>query len=161
MRVVKLLFKALLGFTILTVIASIGSAVAAALLGPTLRDDAEPEDDEIHVATVFDSRDFRSAATGLRGGRLVSWFGGLDVDLRGATLDPAGADLEVWSVFGGARVRVPQDWQVQLHGISAFGGAGVQGAEGASGDPLLRISHRSIFGGLGVIAEPDDELLAV
>jgi hypothetical protein len=49
---------------------------------------------------------FHSTATAFRGGTLDCWYGGGIVDLRDATLDPAGAHLEVKAVFGGAQILV-------------------------------------------------------
>jgi hypothetical protein len=50
-----------------------------------------------------------------------------------------------------------------LHGIAIFGGATrmTPGADELGDGPLLRVRHRTVFGGLGVIAEPDDTVHAL
>jgi predicted membrane protein len=162
MRLVRILVRLLIGFTIAVTIASLASTVVALVMRDRFPDDAEPDDDEIDLATMLRSRQFRSEATAFRGGRVISWQGGADIDLRGARLDPAGARLEAWTVFGGMRIRVPEDWRVQMHGLAFFGGAGSTAPKPDETDaPALTINHRTIFGGFGVTAEPDDELLLV
>ena len=83
-----------------------------------------PDSDEVALAAIFDSVDLESRATSFRGGSLLCWFGGGTVDLRGATLDPAGARLTIRAIFGGGLLVVPDDWQVDLKVIGIMGGVG-------------------------------------
>ena len=163
MRLVRLAIRVLLLLIGAVLGAAIASAAAAAIMRPRLQDSTQPDDDAIDVASVYGSREFRSTADAFAGGRVICWYSGVDVDLRGATLGPAGGELEVWTVFGGTRIRVPEDWAVELHGVAVFGGATNMAArpDAAADGPLLLIRHRTIFGGFGVAAEPDDEVLAV
>lgn len=163
MRLVKFATKLLLLFVGAVLGSAVASAVAAAMMRPRLQDSAQPEDDDIEVASVYGSRVFRSSADAFAGGRVVCWYAGVDVDLRGAHLAPAGASLEVWTAFGGTRIRVPEDWDVESHGIAVFGGAANSAArpDAASDAPRLTVRHRTFFGGFAVAAEPDDEVLAV
>ena len=143
--------------------AGLASAAAAAVLKRRLPDRARPEDDELDLVAIFDGRRLRSSSTAFRGGRILCWYAGTDVDLRGATLDPAGAELLVWIVFGGTRVRVPEHWRVRMHGVAIFGGAGsmAQAPDDADPGPVLNVRCRTVFGGFGIMPEPDDEVLAV
>lgn len=163
MRLVRFLVRLLIAFTVAVTAASLVSTALALAKRDQFPDDAEPEDDELDLATILRSRQFRSEAKAFRGGRIICWQGGADIDLRGATLDPAGAHLEVWTVFGGMQVRVPEDWRVRMHGIAFFGGPGSMAPQPEEGDtgPVLTVTYRTIFGGFGVTAEPEDEVLAV
>lgn len=136
----------------------IASAAAALALRPRLSRVPDPGADEIELGAVFGSLDFRSEAPAFRGGRVMCWYAGVDLDLRGATLDAAGADLLVWTVFGGTGIRVPEDWPVDSRGIALFGGAGSSArAPGREeGGPVLRVRHRTLFGGFGLVARPDE-----
>ncbi len=93
----------------------------------------------------------------------MCWYAGADLDLRGSRLDPAGADLLVWTVFGGTSIRVPREWPVELRGIALFGGADSSalspGPDG--GGSVLRIRHRTLFGGTGVSSTPDRRAVPV
>ena len=106
------------------------------------------------IAAVFAGERFASRAPALRGGRIITWFAGHDVDLREATLDPAGAvhaapddvrrhpdrraataggsGRSVLSIIGGTarrdpgRAELPDDAPVlELRGFTIFGGARV------------------------------------
>lgn len=160
-RLVRSFVRLLVAFTIAVTAASLVSTALAMAKRDQFPDDAEPEDDELDLATILRARKFRSEAKAFRGGRLIVWQGGADIDLRGASLDPAGAHLEVWTVFGGMLLRVPEDWRVRMRGVAVFGGAGSmapQPEEGEAG-PILTIGYRTLFGGFSVTAEPDEELL--
>jgi len=163
MRLVRALLKLLLAFTLITVVLSIVSSIAAAVAKTRLVDRAEPDDDEIDLVSIFEGRRFRSSSTSFRGGRVVNWQSGTDIDLRGVRLDPAGAQLEVWDIFGGLRIRVPEDWRVRMHGIAIFGGAGsaARAPDEAGDQPVVDVRYRAVFGGFGIVPEPDDEVLAV
>ena len=75
-------------------------------------------------------------------------------------LDPAGARLEVWTVFGGTAIKVPENWLVRLTGATVFGSgfSTARAPQDGFDGPALEIRHRTVFGGVGVRAEPDDGL---
>ena len=142
---------------------AIGAAVAAAsrkqLIVPLEEEDA----DEVRLVAIFAPVAFHSTATAFRGGTLDCWYGGGIVDLRDATLDPAGAHLEVKAVFGGAQIVVPRDWRVEID-VSGVGGArDVRPSHDFPVTaPLLSISGFVIAGGLGVSSDiPKDALESV
>jgi len=163
MRLLKFAARTFLAFFALALGFSLASALAALVMRPRLSGEANPADDEVELSAVYGSLVFRSESTAFRGGRVICWYSGMDVDLRGTTLDPAGADLLVWTLYGGTRIRVPEAWGVDSHGIAVFGGAGSTATPPDSGsdDPVLRVRHRTLFGGFGVVAASDDEVLAV
>jgi predicted membrane protein len=118
-----------------------------------------PDSDEIRLAGIYDEASLASTASSFRGGTMTSWFGGVDLDLRGATLDPAGARLTVRAIFGGGRIVVPADWAVDLDVVAIFGGVGdtrptVEVREGA---PRLAIDGFALFGGYGIVATTDED----
>ena len=51
----------------------------------------DADSDEVALVTIFEPLEFASTAKAFRGGSLLCWYGGGDLDLRDATLDPAGA----------------------------------------------------------------------
>jgi hypothetical protein len=100
-----------------------------------------------------------SSAPAFRGGRVVCWYAGVDLDLRDATVDPAGARLEVRTVFGGTRVVVAPGVPVRVAGPAVFGAAVSQAdsPEPSPDAPGLEISGFTLFGGLQVIASERGE----
>lgn len=56
-----------------------------------------------------------------RGGDLTAVMGGCEIDLRHASMR-APAALDVFAMWGGIGVRVPEDWTVELRGMPLLGG---------------------------------------
>ena len=144
---------------------SIAAGVASALAAVNLKKNApprpEPDADEIDFVTVMDGAKLASTASAFRGGRLVCWYAGVDLDLRGATLDPDGARLEVRTAFGGTRIVVAPGTPVRVGGPAIFGGIMNEtgAAEPTVEQPGLEIEGFTVFGGLQVVAaEPGVEL---
>jgi hypothetical protein len=120
----------------------------------------EPDADEIDLVATFGPVNYRSTAGSFRGGSVTTWFGGGTVDLRDATLDPAGATLRANALFGGGSLIVPDDWRVETH-LVGIAGAGDTRPDGnpAAGAPTLRLEGTAIFGGWGVTSQPPGEEL--
>jgi hypothetical protein len=78
-------------------------------------------------------------------------FGGAEIDLRDAIPAP-GANLDVFTAFGGLEIQVPQGWQVDIKGLPIFGGFdNVTVKEQLGPDaPLLTINATVMFGGLEI-----------
>jgi hypothetical protein len=146
--------RRLLGIALL---ASIASGIAAFIAKRQLVSIGEPEDDEIALVAIFGPLQFASTASAFRGGTVLAWYGGGEVDLRGATLDPAGARLTVKAMFGGAQLVVPDDWQVEFQLVGILGGAGdTRPAKGRLDDaPRLVIDGFAAFGGVGVTSSTE------
>jgi hypothetical protein len=134
------------------------AAIAAVVAKRTVVSAGGPDSDEIELAAIFDSVDLESQATSFRGGSLLCWFGGGTVDLRGVTLDPAGAHLTVRAIFGGGLLVVPDDWQVDLRVIGIMGGVGDgRDVRARPADaPRLIVDGFAFFGGFGISARPPE-----
>ena len=149
--------RRLVGFV--GVLAAAGVAVPAALAflekARREREGALPFDedaDELDLAVIFDGLEARSRATAFRGGEILAWYGGGMLDLREATLDPAGATLRVRAIFGGLEIIVPESWPIEAHASSVFGGVDDE-TDPAMVDhslPTLIVDIRAIFGGAAV-----------
>lgn len=131
-----------------------GAAVAALSIKQRIVPKAAPDADDVVLAAIFEPMAFESTATSFRGGKVELWYGGGVIDLRKATLDPAGARLDVRTVFGGAQVLVPETWNVTTD-ISGIGGAGDGRTkiDRAVDAPRLTIEGTAFFGGLGVTSD--------
>ena len=108
---------------------------------------------EIDLAAIFDTVNARSTARAFRGGDILVWYGTGTLDLREATLDPAGAHLRVRTMFGGLELIVPRSWPVELDSRSILGGVG-DARDPARLDPAaptLWLDVQAMFGGVGVV----------
>jgi hypothetical protein len=150
----RIIGRIVLAFVVITGI----SALAAVVAKRSVVSEGGPESDELELAAIFDSVELESRATSFRGGSLLCWFGGGTVDLRGATLDPAGARLTIRAIFGGGLLVVPDDWHVDLEVIGIMGGVGdSRDARGRpAGAPRLIVDGVAFFGGFGISSRPPD-----
>jgi hypothetical protein len=143
----------------LLLLAWFGVMAAAATMALQKKKEAPaPSDessDEIELTAIFESVDFKSTATAFRGGHLDFRFGGGSVDLRGATLDPAGAVLHTNAIFGGGQILVPETWVVETRvtGVGGVGDARPSAPDSATdGAPTLVIDGTVAFGGFGIMS---------
>ena len=88
-----------------------------------------------------------------RGGIINSIMGGSEIDLRGSEMDKT-ATIEVFLLMGGAKIMVPQDWNVAFETINIMGGTKdqIQGEESNSENTnkTLIIKGTVLMGGLQV-----------
>jgi hypothetical protein len=140
--------RKLLGLAALA--ALIGPPIAAAMRKRDARDEGGESSDEVRIGAYFEGRQFTSHATSFRAGTFESWYSGLDVDLRDATLDPAGATIAVKAFFSGVRVVVPEGWRIELHPRAIAGGVTDDTDGGTIGGPLLTVQASAVFGGVQV-----------
>ncbi len=156
-RVLRVVTRAFALFVALTTLFGMGSAAVAAVTKRRTETTKDPASNEPTAASVFAGERFESHAPALRGGRVITWFAGHDVDLRGATLDPSGATLNLRTMYGGTQVAIPEGWRVESHVRSLFGGTqvDVHDADLPADAPLLVLRGFSLFGGVRITTNPD------
>lgn len=139
-----------------TTLFGMGSAAVAAVTKRRIETTKDPASNEPTATSVFAGERFESHAPALRGGRVITWFAGHDVDLRGATLDPSGATLNLRTMYGGTQVAIPEGWRVESHVRSILGGTQVDidDANLPADAPLLQLRGFSLFGGVRVTTSP-------
>ena len=86
--------------------------------------------------------------------RVVSVFGGAELDFRNAVLQPGMNHFKFVSVFGGAAVIVPPDLYVEVDGFGVFGAFSESGTAvdrpAHEGAPWLKITGVAVFGGVDI-----------
>ena len=131
----------------------VGIAAAAAFVKRALPSRGDEESDEVALVAVFDGIDLKSRAKAFRGGSMLSWFGGIAVDLREAELAP-GARLYVNTLFGGVAIRTPSTWRIESTTKVIFGGVDASSpADVAPDAPVLALEGTAFFGGVAVNAD--------
>jgi hypothetical protein len=154
------LLKGLVRLVMLSWIAAwVGGVIGAIAVKrrTVVRDD--PGADEVVLVAVFGPLEFASTARHFRRGTVETWFGGGIVDLRGAILDPAGADLTLHAVFGGGQIIVPDSWRVTttMRGLGGVGDGRPTDDEAPDG-PELRVDASVLFGGYAIsTSEPGSD----
>jgi predicted membrane protein len=70
---------------------------------------------------IFGGREIFINSQSLTGGKATSIFGGMEYDLRKASMVPGGAVIDCVSVFGGCGFKIPMDWNVRNEVTTIFG----------------------------------------
>jgi hypothetical protein len=131
-----------------------GWLAAAAAVKRALPSRGDAESDEVALVAVFDGTKLRSEAKAFRGGSMLAWYGGVDADLREATLAPD-ARLSLTALFGGIQLKVPPEWRIEADIRAVAGGYDVSGDDPDDPDaPTLRLEGRALCGGIAVSRKP-------
>jgi hypothetical protein len=128
--------------------ALVGMIVAAAFFKRVIRSRGDEESDELALVAILDGVELESRAKAFRGGSMLAWFGGIDVDLSGAELAP-GARLSVHALFGGIDVTTPPSWRVESETTAFMGGVDARGSDDRDA-PALVLEGMAVFGGIDV-----------
>jgi len=107
--------------------------------------------DSVNSFNVFSGSELASHSRAFTGGSVSAVFGGAELDLRDSTPAP-GAELDVFTAFGGVEIRVPEGWAVTVRGLPLFGGWENVTTRDALGPaaPVLAVNATVLFGGLDV-----------
>jgi hypothetical protein len=87
---------------------------------------------------------------------VVAVFGGDDIDLRQAEVDAGELVINVFSLFGGPDIYVPDSVDVELTGLAIFGGNDEHGGATPArrGSPVIHVRSFALFGGADVWRVP-------
>ncbi len=144
--------RVVLGFAAIQLLMSI---VGRCISNRTER--ADDRSDVFRLVAVFGGRKFRSRSANLTKASVVAIMGGVEVDLREATLDPAGANLDLRAIMGGARIVVPPDWAVDAEIRRVAGGIelDVRPVDDVREDaPKLHVRAVAYMGGAKITTDP-------
>jgi hypothetical protein len=91
----------------------------------------------------------------------VAVMGGVELDLREATIDQPTVEIQAVAIMGGVDVIVPEHVEVQMSGFALMGGndSPRDSATIPPGAPVVRVSAYSIMGGVSVKRKPPGEQL--
>lgn len=76
----------------------------------------------IDEVAVFGGCDKTIVTNNFRGGRILTVFGGANINLTRSKLAPGKNYVDVLAVLGGIKLIVPEDWNVKISTVSIFGG---------------------------------------
>lgn len=114
------------------------------------------DSDDFQVAAIMGGKQFHSHADHLKSGTVIAAMGGVDLDLRDATLDSEGATLELKATMGGVQAIVPEDWAVDVAEQAKVGGIEVKVTpqeELPADAPKLHIDVSARMGGVLIAAK--------
>lgn len=109
----------------------------------------ENESDIVEDTAIFSGGDIVVSTKNFKGGTLTAIFGGSNIDLTTADISENTPVIDVFYMFGGSKIRVPQNWHVELRVTSLFGAISDKRlhSENTTPDKKLIIKGLIIFGG--------------
>jgi hypothetical protein len=132
-----------------------GMAIAATFVKLAVPSRGGEDSDELSLVAIFDGIDLKSRANAFKGGSMLAWFGGIDVDLSEVALAP-GARLSVQTVLGGIAIRTPANWRLESNVKAFAGGVDARTPSGIEPDaPVLTLEGMALLGGIAVGPKAD------
>lgn len=110
-------------------------------------------EDFLQGTAIFGGFKRRVLTQAFKGGELTAIFGGYEVDLRQATLESGQARIDVFVLFGGGEIRVPEGWEIANRATAIAGALNDSTHHGpatAEARPRLVITGLILFGGTEV-----------
>ncbi len=77
--------------------------------------------EELKISVAFSGVKETIMNSNFKGGSISAAFGGVEVDLRKATISPQGATIDINVAFGGVEIIVPPNWEIVIVGSPIFG----------------------------------------
>lgn len=111
--------------------------------------DQPNEGNTIEDTAIFSGGDKVITSQDFKGGTLTAMFGGSNIDLTTSNISSTPAVVDVFFMFGGSKIRVPHNWQVEFKVLNLFGGLSDkrQFTQNPDGQKKLIIKGLIIFGG--------------
>jgi predicted membrane protein len=88
-----------------------------------------------------------------RGGRIIAFMGGCELDLRNADMENGPAELEIIAIWGGVEIKVPEGWEVIGNTLPIMGGADIR-TKAAPGGRKLIVNGVVIMAGVDIKSVP-------
>ena len=91
------------------------------------------------------------------GGNATAMFGGGEIDFTQATPPPEGIVLDIFCIFGGFEIKVPDDWQVESGMLALFGGVESKPNRNSAATNIphkLTLTGTVLFGGIEIKQVP-------
>ncbi len=111
---------------------------------------AEEDDSMIVVSALLGGFQRRIVSQHFRGGEVTAIMGGVELDLRQASISSGDAVINVFAMCGGISIKVPPDWTVILQGTPILGGFDERTSAPHDSAKRLIIKGYAIMGGLDV-----------
>ena len=103
------------------VLVLVGGSIILRALAPG-RGPGGDDKSRVRALAVMSGIERTSSSREFRGGELTAVMGGCEIDLRGATITNGPAVIDVFAVWGGIDVRVPEGWAVENRVFPFLGG---------------------------------------
>lgn len=107
-------------------------------------------DSQVDLTVVMGETQLRVDAQDFRGGDVIAVMGGVELDLRNASMSGGEASLDVFVVMGGFDIKIPPDWTVIVKGIPLMSGFEDKSVPPANPVKRLTITGYVVMGGIEI-----------
>jgi Cell wall-active antibiotics response 4TMS YvqF/Domain of unknown function (DUF5668) len=104
----------------------------------------------LNVFAILGGGEYRIRAQDFRGGEVVAFMGGFDIDLREAEIEGNEATVTISALMGGGVIRIPETWAVSMRVAAFMGGHSLKAREGKQPTKTLIVKGMAIMGGVEV-----------
>jgi len=113
--------------------------------------DAQVSDDNstLDISVVMGGNKTVSNSQDFRGGDITAIMGGVELDLRGASIQ-TDAVLNLWATWGGIVIKIPADWSVVNRGTALMGAIEDKSFSPPTTTKRLIITGTAIMGGVDI-----------
>ncbi len=113
--------------------------------------EAEVSDDNstLDISVVMGGNKTVSNSQNFKGGDITAIMGGVELDLRGASIQ-SDAVLNLWATWGGIVIKIPADWTVVNRGAAIMGGIEDKSFSAPTATKRLIITGTAIMGGVEI-----------
>lgn len=104
----------------------------------------------LDVSSVMSGFVLRNDSPAFEGGEVTALMGGVELDLRQASMTQPEAVLHVFALMGGISLKVPADWSVVVRGMPILGGIDDKSVPPMTATKRLIIDGYVIMGGVDI-----------
>ena len=110
------------------------------------------DQDLVRTTAFLSGSELATQSSAFRGAVLTAIMGGVELDMRHATLAADGAEVDATAIMGGVELIIPRDWRVTVRGTPILGGVSNLAAGSSLPDdaPRLRVDALAILGGVEI-----------
>ncbi|WP_028103744.1 LiaF transmembrane domain-containing protein [Pseudoduganella violaceinigra] len=112
-------------------------------------DEGETGERVLDLTAILGGVNRKVTTQDFRGGDLTSLMGGIELDMRTASMNGT-AVLNVFAMMGGVSIKVPTDWTVELEGTPILGGFDEKTMEPKDASKRLVVRGTAIMGGVDI-----------
>lgn len=112
-------------------------------------DTSETSDSKVDIVALMSGNQSNVASEDFRGGSITAIMGGVELDLRKATIQTE-AVLNVTAFWGGIVLKVPSDWTVVNNGMAFLGGIEDSSVPSMNAGKRLVITGMAVMGGVEI-----------
>jgi len=113
----------------------------------------QKSEDFVQGTAICGGYDYKPNSGQFDGGEVTAIFGGFGLDLRQTTMKSDTARIDVFAMFGGGEIRVPEGWEVSVQASAIAGSVEDKTISLPAADfkrPKLLITGSVLFGGVEV-----------